>query len=77
MHADGYLEEDDLLRIRCLKTFSATHALRLRHTEWAGKVNVFFLFVCFFLIKNLWVPHEDSISGTWTEELNSHKTSLK
>lgn len=71
MHADGYLE-DNLLRIRCLKTFSATHALRLRHTEWAGKVNFFF-----FLVKNLWVPHEDSISGTWTEELNSHKTCLK
>lgn len=73
MHADGYLE-DNLLRIRCLKTFSATHALRLRHTEWAGKVNVFFFF---FLVKNLWVPHEDCISGTWTEELNSHKTCLK
>ena len=43
MNADSFLEEDDL-RIRCLKTFSATHAFRLRHTEWAGKVNVCFFF---------------------------------
>ena len=63
MHADSYLEEDDLLSIRCLKTFSATHALRLRHTQYGQEKSFFF-----FLVKNLWVPHEDSSSGKWIKD---------